>query len=288
MLTTRETIQSADTKEPNYRYDGHCPHVFLASRCQGTNSTGKERDSESSLDNFGARYFSSPTGRFISPDDPFTGWDQGDPQTWNLYSYVRNNPLNMVDDDGHDPNPAGSCGGKWSLCHLINWLIGNFPEGPGPHQQPVVWVEMRVLQTGVSVGANRAMEYITSQPPPPGYEWLNKPENQMALGMISGFPEVEYPELLAPAGNKMAQIIARLGIGRGNPSAAMQELTKMRNAAAQAGQVAKGFYIQADVTIFRLGNDYLTVAKDGKILSFVKNAISGERVALKYLQLGGK
>jgi hypothetical protein len=42
------TYEGAD-----YRYDGHCPYVFLTSWCQGANSTGKERDSESGLDNFG-------------------------------------------------------------------------------------------------------------------------------------------------------------------------------------------------------------------------------------------
>ncbi len=40
-------------------------------------------------------------GRFMSPDD---GRDQvaEDPQSWNLYSYVQNNPLINVDPDGHD------------------------------------------------------------------------------------------------------------------------------------------------------------------------------------------
>jgi RHS repeat-associated protein len=83
--------------------------------------TGKERDSESGLDNFGFRYYGSSMGRFSSPDDPFVGWDQSDPQTLNLYGYVRNNPLGAVDDDGHDPNPAGTCG---FLCQLVNWLLG--------------------------------------------------------------------------------------------------------------------------------------------------------------------
>ena len=53
-------------------------------------------------------------------------------------------------------------------------------------------------------------------------------------------------------------------------------------------QVANGFYIRADATIYRVGSDYLTVAKDGKVLSFVKNATPGERIALRYTQLGGK
>jgi RHS repeat-associated protein len=63
--------------------------------------TGKERDSESGLDNFGARYDSSNIGRFMSPD-PILIMPQKltDPQQWNLYSYVRNNPLNFTDPTG--------------------------------------------------------------------------------------------------------------------------------------------------------------------------------------------
>lgn len=68
----------------------------------------------------------------------------------------------------------------------------------------------------------------------------------------------------------------------------MKELTVLRDAAAGAGQSATGFYIQADSTIYRVGSDYLTVAKDGKVLSYVKNATPGEGVALRYSQLGGK
>jgi RHS repeat-associated protein len=62
--------------------------------------TGKERDTESGNDYFGARYYASSMGRFLSPDD---GSDQNalDPASWNLYSYVRNNPLTGTDDDGH-------------------------------------------------------------------------------------------------------------------------------------------------------------------------------------------
>src|SRR5437773_6572363 len=64
--------------------------------------TGKERDSESGLDNFGARYFGSSMGRFMSPD-PLAGHTE-DPQTLNRYVYVRNNPLNLTDPTGLDFN----------------------------------------------------------------------------------------------------------------------------------------------------------------------------------------
>jgi RHS repeat-associated protein len=63
--------------------------------------TGKERDTESGLDYFGARYYGSSMGRFMSADN---GEDQDmqNPQSWNLYSYVQNNPLTNTDPDGHD------------------------------------------------------------------------------------------------------------------------------------------------------------------------------------------
>lgn len=62
--------------------------------------TGKERDSETNFDNFGARYFTSAYGRFISPDEPLADEDTSDPQSWNLYTNVRNNSLSHIVPDG--------------------------------------------------------------------------------------------------------------------------------------------------------------------------------------------
>jgi triacylglycerol esterase/lipase EstA (alpha/beta hydrolase family) len=42
-----------------------------------------------------------PQLRFLSPDDPVLYWSVEDPQTFNLYSYVHNNPLNHIDPTGH-------------------------------------------------------------------------------------------------------------------------------------------------------------------------------------------
>ncbi len=53
------------------------------------------------LDYFGARYYSSAQGRFTSPDVPLIAQRPGDPQSWNLYAYVRNNPLIYIDSTGH-------------------------------------------------------------------------------------------------------------------------------------------------------------------------------------------
>lgn len=67
-------------------------------RSRGLRFTGKERDAETGLDFFEARYMSSAQGRFTSPD-PLPGW-QGDPQSWNMYAYARNNPLLYTDPTG--------------------------------------------------------------------------------------------------------------------------------------------------------------------------------------------
>ena len=69
--------------------------------------TGKERDSETGNDYFGARYYASNMGRFMTPDwaarpitVPYANF--GDPQSLNLYGYVRNDPVSVADADGHE------------------------------------------------------------------------------------------------------------------------------------------------------------------------------------------
>jgi RHS repeat-associated protein len=62
--------------------------------------TGQERDAETGLDFFQARYFSGALGRFNSPDPGNAGANLFNPQSWNAYSYVANNPLTRVDPSG--------------------------------------------------------------------------------------------------------------------------------------------------------------------------------------------
>ena len=74
--------------------------------------TGKERDTESGNDYFGARYYASNMGRFMSPDwsakeEPVPYAKLDNPQSLNLYAYVGNNPLGRTDADGHAPDGPG-------------------------------------------------------------------------------------------------------------------------------------------------------------------------------------
>jgi RHS repeat-associated protein len=66
--------------------------------------TGKERDAETGLDYFGARYHGAPAGRFLSPDPVFDlSASIGNPQRWNRYPYSLNSPLVLLDPDGMEP-----------------------------------------------------------------------------------------------------------------------------------------------------------------------------------------
>jgi RHS repeat-associated protein len=90
--------------------------------------TGKQRDQESDLDYFGARYYNSTRGRFMSPDwsakpeaVPYS--DLTNPQSLNLYGYVRNNPLTNADKDGH-----GQCDWCWNLAARLGVYVASHPD----------------------------------------------------------------------------------------------------------------------------------------------------------------
>jgi RHS repeat-associated protein len=125
-------------------------------------STGKERDQESGNDYFGYRYYASSMGRWLSPDP--TGLDYADltnPQSFNLYSYVLNNPLKFGDPNGlycawedgtsdDDPSDGGAShsdcdaqGGHWTdqsnPCHGADNCVATFDWNPPPKPCVLSW-----------------------------------------------------------------------------------------------------------------------------------------------------
>src|SRR5579875_2876382 len=96
--------------------------------------TGQVRDAETANDFFNARYYTAPLMRFLSPDPGNMGADPTDPQTWNAYAYVRNNPLALVDPSGMDPitfTTTSICGGPCAPGAIGVTYTGDFTFGDG-------------------------------------------------------------------------------------------------------------------------------------------------------------
>jgi RHS repeat-associated protein len=91
-----------------YPYGGQRSQHCATPVAQNYKFTGKERDTESGLDNFGKRYNASSMGRFMTPDPVFFQAAMlSDPQRFNQYAYVRNSPLALVDPRGESIELTG-------------------------------------------------------------------------------------------------------------------------------------------------------------------------------------
>jgi RHS repeat-associated protein len=93
-------------------YDCSVQYAFLTHKF-----TGKERDAESGLDNFGKRYDASSLGRFMTTDPVVITTERlTNPQQLNLYAYVANNPLRFIDPTGEILQCVGTTANKQQQC----------------------------------------------------------------------------------------------------------------------------------------------------------------------------
>jgi RHS repeat-associated protein len=107
--------------------------------------TGKERDVETGLDYFGARYYRANLGRFTTVDPQLDAKKAlFDPQRWNRYAYVSNNPLRYVDPDGREQ--AVVLGGRIYMAGLDGMPAGD------QHAQNVVFAIMAAPAALVAAG----------------------------------------------------------------------------------------------------------------------------------------
>jgi RHS repeat-associated protein len=137
--------------------------------------TGKERDAESGNDYFGARYYASGMGRWLSPDwsakvEPVPYSKLDNPQTLNLYSYVTNNPLTRIDADGHAPLSWGG----FENC-------GSENAQPGCGGNPIENQENRM-----AAQANIAAAKVWEQKSPAKYTTLQQAQVAGALAAFHG------------------------------------------------------------------------------------------------------
>jgi RHS repeat-associated protein len=103
--------------------------------------TGKERDAESGLDNFGARYYSNSMGRFLSVDPLKNNPVLSLPPALNRYAHANNNPLRYVDPNGLCSVPVEGVGpGQIGLCidsFIMSERMGLLDLGYGDNRGPI-------------------------------------------------------------------------------------------------------------------------------------------------------
>jgi RHS repeat-associated protein len=136
--------------------------------------TRKERDVETGLDYFLARYYSSTQGRFTSPDELLADQLPHNPQSWNLYSYVRNNPLRTTDPDGRMASEEGDF-----LEKLHNWYAGWGYRTDKEVQEELIrraeWLQHLQAEIGAlyirPINSNGSWEYVNVWSTDPRYIW---------------------------------------------------------------------------------------------------------------------
>lgn len=125
--TTLVTNESGSIVEnTNYKpfgevlYDGKSKYLY----------TGKEKDSESGLYYYGARYYNPAIGRFIQPDSMIP--KPYNPQYLNRYSYVLNNPYKYIDPNGNEVTRSQL--GSYEIFYNDIVKFENFQSGNNPGQ----------------------------------------------------------------------------------------------------------------------------------------------------------
>ncbi len=226
--------------------------------------TGKERDAETGLDYFGARYLSAAQGRFTSPDAPFADQHAEDPQSWNLYGYVRNNPLAAVDADGEK-------------CQSLSGGPCRFKETSSA--DPRLLVASTALMSGGLVGAGSGAGYAAST----AWSFARNLVYSAYLGLATPFGRRMTEmgiEAVAPPG--MPTFSAASAAESFGLKGAQQWGDLFHGTLANGAEVAAGFAKRGDnlaVNIFAAYNPEGMKGKLGTIKAIYEGAMTAGRTA---------
>jgi RHS repeat-associated protein len=127
---------------------------------------GQKADDETGLKDFGARYYASSLLRWTSAD-PVTS-NIYDPQSLNKYTYVRNDPINLIDPDGRDWDPLAEIvklrGMGWGVRDIMTY----FSSLPGMSFNPGLYYYILAQGAEFLGQVNSALAASVTYTPPLG------------------------------------------------------------------------------------------------------------------------
>jgi RHS repeat-associated protein len=178
-----------------------------------TKFTSQERDAETGTDYFGARYFSAAQGRFTSPDEALVDQFEEDPQSWNLYSYVRNNPHSFVDPSGR-------------VCVSSGLGKADYDEAsvPGPTCASIAEADKQLVSS-ITVNANNygstyAFDYNGNyirgsfRPPSAKETGIHDPTPEFIVNVASIVSDAQLAIVVTKAGQLGVKAALRSGVAR--------------------------------------------------------------------------
>jgi RHS repeat-associated protein len=208
--------------------------------------TGKERDVESGNDYFGARYYASTMGRFMSPDwsgkvEPVPYSKLDDPQSLNLYGYVLNNPLTGLDSDGHQ---CDVCTKFYNAVHdliTVKTKVGSGAE---------VSAAIGGVKVTASAGAGTETTYHPFSDSPTTSENKNESKLELKVGPLKGEltnPAPSLPDASGKVGTEAPGAGAKIATEKGGALISNTGDVTLLGASLGVGPIKVGAEINLDL-----------------------------------------
>ena len=196
--------------------------------------TGKERDAESGLDYFGFRYYSGSQGRWTSPDEPFADQHPEDPQSWNMYGYVRNNPIKNTDPDGRDcQSGAAACAGT-----VGNYILGGVGAVANAVSSNLINAPNRIANAVISPFTNfRFSDLVPAAFTPANDDQRQGEQAANAVMLVS--PSAEAPEAAATAATEAPLITQNAARGAESEARVLDDMGLTKNTTPITGTAGR-------------------------------------------------
>jgi len=205
MLGSSRTIVQDGARAPCYDADFYPfgGERVVANACpQNYKFEGKERDAETGNDDFGARYYSSRFGRWLSADwsavpAPVPYANLTNPQTLNLYAMVSDNPETFADLDGHAGQGQASEGSNTNIG--CNYTSNKCNDDTSNHNQNAAQTQQSSAAAPAIVGAASKTADVLSK-----LEGVGEFVEAVAQAGVVAVAVLVYTPAMAPASSDEA------------------------------------------------------------------------------------